>query len=222
MGKLKKIGIGFGVIIGSFFVLIIISQVWMASLTPEERQQLEEKRAAEALQKENDEKQEREARELQEKLDEEQERKTRELLELSKKKQDEREEAKLIEEQRLKALQKQKEKAKLDTEEKVLDFIYNYKGKDGTGLTLNNMISMIIEFSYPGEDILSSPSTRVSLTANPDFSKEDYRRYWKVEGELETYREIAYFGWIVDVETKSVYPMDEVAKSILDALDADN
>lgn len=102
MGIKKKVGIGFGIIIGLFFVLVIISQVWYAGLTPEERQQLEEKREAEALQKEIDAKQEREAREL---------------IELSKQKQAEREEAKLIEEEKAKALQKQKEEAKLDTED---------------------------------------------------------------------------------------------------------
>ena len=186
----------------------------MASLTPEERLQLEEKREAKALQKEIDERQaetvisKTESETTQNELEENEPNITQEKHFQSEK---------VIPEK----VEPTKE-IKLDTEEKVLEFIYNYRGKDGTGLTLNGMISMIIEFSYPGEDILSSPSTRVSLTANPDFSKEDYRRYWKVEGELETYRETSYFGWIVDVETKSVYPMDEVAKSILDALDADN
>ena len=55
MGKLKKIGIGFGIIIGAFFVVIILSQIWLASLTPEERQQLEDEREAKALQKAIDE-----------------------------------------------------------------------------------------------------------------------------------------------------------------------
>ena len=58
MGKLKKVGIGVGVIIGIFVLLIILSQMWLASLTPEERQQLEDEREAERLQKEIDAKQE--------------------------------------------------------------------------------------------------------------------------------------------------------------------
>lgn len=51
----KKVGIGFGIIIVSFIVLIIISQVWMVSLTPEERLELKEKREADSIQNDSDE-----------------------------------------------------------------------------------------------------------------------------------------------------------------------
>lgn len=58
MGKLKKIGIGFGIIIGLFFALIlavgISIEMEKADMTPEERQQWEEQRETKALQKEID------------------------------------------------------------------------------------------------------------------------------------------------------------------------
>lgn len=74
----------------------------MASLTPEERQQLEDKRVA---------------RELQAKIDAEQKENTRELIELSQQKKAEREEAEALEEEKAEALQKQKAEAKLSTED---------------------------------------------------------------------------------------------------------
>jgi len=45
MGKLKKVGISFVVIIGIFVALVIAGNVWLANMTPEERQQWEEERA---------------------------------------------------------------------------------------------------------------------------------------------------------------------------------
>lgn len=109
----KKIGIGVGIIILSFVVLIIITQIWWASLTPEERLQIEEKRIAKELQEKID----SEQRALQQKIDDEQEEKSKELIELSKKEQAEREEAAALEKEKANALQQQKEDAKLSTKD---------------------------------------------------------------------------------------------------------
>lgn len=218
MGKIKKIGLGFGIIIiGSFFGLIIISQIWMANLTPEERLQLEEKREAEALQKEID---ERQAEIL------------KEQIELSKQKQAEREEAealkeetlkalKNLEEEKLKALKKLEEEAILDTEEEVLEFITNYKGKDNSGLTLYDTMGLIMEVTYPGENILTSPTTTLYVLASRDYSRDVSDKYWKFEINIETYKEEIYLKWIIDTETNSVYPANEESKSVLDILDTD-
>lgn len=109
---------------------------------------------------------------------------------------------------------------KLDTEEKVLEFIQNYKGKDNAGPTLARTFEMLMVVAYPGENILASPSTTVSLFAQKDYDKSDYNRYWKVELEIQTYRETAYYEWIIDNETNLVFPGNEEGKSILDILDS--
>ena len=53
MGKLKKIGIGFGIVIGLFFALIlavgISIEMEKENMTPEERQQWEDQREAAKL-----------------------------------------------------------------------------------------------------------------------------------------------------------------------------
>lgn len=204
MGKLKKVGIGFGIVIALFIVLVIISQVWMAGLTPEERQQLED---------------ERNAKESQAKIDAEQKEKTRELIELSKQKQAEREEAEALEEEKAEALQKQKDEARLDTEKEVTEFMQNYKGSDNAGPTLARTFELISAVSYPNENIFASPSTTVSMFAHRDFDKSDFNRYWKVELEIKTYRETAYYEWIIDTDTNLVYPGNEGGEEILDILD---
>ena len=109
---------------------------------------------------------------------------------------------------------------KLDTEEEVKDFIMNYKGKDDSGPTLARTFEMLMVVAYPGENILASPSTTVSLFAQKDYDKSDYNRYWKVELEIQTYRETAYYEWIIDNETNLVFPGNEGGKAILDILDS--
>ena len=108
---------------------------------------------------------------------------------------------------------------KLDTEDEVLEFIQNYRGKDNAGPTLNETFAMLLYIAYPDENILSSPSTSVSFFALRDYTKNDYGRYYNVELEIETYREVVHYKWIVDAETNSVYPGNEGSKSILDILD---
>ena len=107
---------------------------------------------------------------------------------------------------------------KLDTEEEVLDFFANYNGKDGEGETLYNVLGMIMEIVYPGEEILSSPSTILSVIASKDYSKEVSDRYWKLEIKIETYAEKIYLKFILDTETNLVYPGNEDSKSSLDLL----
>ena len=117
---------------------------------------------------------------------------------------------------------RQQAESKLDTEEEVLEFIKNYKGKDNAGLTLDEILGTLMNASYPDEDILSSPSTTGYFIASRDHDKEISDRYWKVEVMIETYRETVYFEWIVDTEINSVYPGDEESKSVLDILDGFN
>ncbi len=107
---------------------------------------------------------------------------------------------------------------KLDTEEEILDFFANYNGKDGEGETLYNVLGMIMEIAYPGEEILSSPSTILSVIASKDYSKEVSDKYWKLEIKIETYAEKIYLKFILDTETNLVYPGNEDSKSYLDLL----
>jgi len=108
---------------------------------------------------------------------------------------------------------------KMNTEEEILEFVKNYKGKDNTGLTLFDTLAKLINVAYPGEDILSSPTTTGYFIASHDYDKEISDRYWKVEMKMQTYKETAYFEWVVDTDTNLIYPVDERSKSVLDMVD---
>jgi hypothetical protein len=108
--------------------------------------------------------------------------------------------------------------SRLDTEEKVLEFIKNYQGKDSAGDTFVTAFEKRVIASHTGEDIFKSPVTTVSFFASKDHSKEISDRYWKVGLELHTYRDDLYYEWVVDTETNSVYAGNEKGRSILDSL----
>ena len=108
---------------------------------------------------------------------------------------------------------------RLNTEEKVLEFIKNYKGKDSTGDTLIIAFEKNVIQSHTGEDIFKSPTTTVSFFALKDHSKEISDRYWKVGLDLHTYRDDSYYEWIVDTKTNSVYAGNVEGRSILNLLD---
>ena len=95
----------------------------------------------------------------------------------------------------------------------------NYKGKDNAGPTLYKVMEVLMHVTYPGENILSSPSTVVWDNAYWDYSRGTDGKYWKFEVNVSTYREKVHLEWIIDTETNSVYPVNEIAKSVLDILD---
>ena len=111
------------------------------------------------------------------------------------------------------------EPIEIDKEEQVLSFIKNYKGTDNSGFTLMDAIAMMLNVMYPGEDIISSPATSGYLVASSDYRKEISDRYWKVELNLDLYDGEIYFEWIVDTETNSVSPGNQLGKDVLTLLD---
>jgi len=214
MGKLRKIGIGFGIVTGIFFALVIVAAVQLANMTPEEKQQ----------------------RELQ-RLEEQKQREMQKLEEEKQKKIDQNTEFILAERERLELMknepnneepqfdpnpqmEKYRASQKLDTEEKVLNFVKNYKGQDNSGPTLFDTLDVLLNAAYPNEDIAKNPSTTGYFIASPDYSRELSDRYWKVEFKLQTYKDSVYWVWLVDTKTNTVYPGNGGAKEILVIMDS--
>jgi len=106
----------------------------------------------------------------------------------------------------------------LKTEDQVLRFIQNYKGKDNEGDALLTAFEKYVIQSHTGENIFESPVTTVSFSVSEDHKKEISDRYWKVGLELHTYRDISYFEWVVDTETNSVYAGNDEGRGILNIL----
>ncbi len=113
----------------------------------------------------------------------------------------------------------QEKSTSLHTPQEVENLVKDYKGKDNSGQTLSEIITMLVITAYPGEDILENPSTDWGFSAMPMSGDPDIDRRWDAEFYLKTYRENTRFEWSVDMETKSIYAKNELGKSVLDALD---
>ncbi len=113
----------------------------------------------------------------------------------------------------------QTENQKLDNNEKVLQFIQNYRGEDNSGPTFNEVFDGLLAVAYPNENIMENPSTTGYFIASEDYSREISDRYWRVELEIQTYRERIHYEWIVDAQTSKVFAANEMGQSFLDILD---
>ena len=207
MGKLKKVGIGLGVVFGIFVALMISAVLWQNSLTPEEFEKWERDllESNVRLGIEN--------KILSEKYPIEQERleklKLQQALEKQKQNIDSNSPMALYLKAEQGDLNAKKEfdklaknyfdsvdgnisqfpsEAHLVTEEHIRDFIKNYKGQDNSGNTLLEAVGVLFNVSYPNENILENPTTTINYYALIDFGRDLSGRYWTVHLEIDTYR----------------------------------
>jgi len=99
----------------------------------------------------------------------------------------------------------------------VADIVKQYKGKDGKGDRLVDVLATLINIAYPNENILDNPSSVVDWYAFEDHTKRD--GIYKVSFIFETYKENTEFIWYVDIKTNNISAGTTNAKDILNTLD---
>ena len=104
------------------------------------------------------------------------------------------------------------------TDRLVADLVKQYKGKDGKGDRLIDVLATLITIAYPNEQILDNPSSVVDWYAFPDLTKRE--GIYKVGFIFETYKENTEYVWYVDTNTNRISAGNSGAKAILDTLDA--
>ncbi len=102
------------------------------------------------------------------------------------------------------------------TDRQVADIVKQYKGKDGKGDRLVDVLATLINVAYPNENILDSPSTLVDWYAFPDLTKK--QGVYKVGFIFQTYKEDTEYIWYVDTNTNRISAGNSDAKAILDLL----
>jgi len=243
MGKLKKVGIGLGVVFGIFVALMISAVLWQNSLTPEEFEKWERDLLESNVRLGIENKILSEKYPIQQELLLEKLRLEQELeQELKKQKQNidpnspmalylKAEEGDINAKKEFDKVAKEyfdsaegntsqfPSKASLVTEDHILNFITNYKGQDNSGNTLLEAVAVLLNVSYPNENILENPTTIVNFYTLIDFGKDLSGRYWTVHLEIDTYRESVNWVWLVDTGTSKIYGENVSSKGILDILD---
>lgn len=102
----------------------------------------------------------------------------------------------------------------INQDKQAISLVQNYKGSNGNGLSIAQIITFIIVAAYPNENILDNPSTQHGWIALRDYDQQG--NVWKVEFDFKTYRENVGIVWFVNMDTHSVYSGDTTAKNILD------
>jgi len=108
-------------------------------------------------------------------------------------------------------------KTTLLTDRQVADLVKQYKGKDGKGDRLVDVLATLINVAYPNEQILDNPSSVVDWYAFPDLTKRE--GIYKVGFIFETYKEDTEYIWYVDTNTNRISAGNSDAKDILNILD---
>ena len=188
MGKAKKIGIGIIISVVGFFAIGLVGVTLWEQYFPEDYAAFQE---------------EQKQRELQEQAEA-----TKTPTGLSVILESyERQEAAQIKESKLVEL----------TDRQVADLVKQYKGKDGKGDRLVDVLATLITIAYPNEQILDNPSSVVDWYAFPDLTKRE--GIYKVGFIFETYKEDTEYIWYVDTNTNRISAGNSGAKAILDTLD---
>lgn len=100
------------------------------------------------------------------------------------------------------------------SEQQAIAFVQQYRGSSGTGYSISQIITLVVDIAYSGENILNNPSTEHGWTATKEYSENG--NVWTVEFYFKTYRENIKIVWYANMDTHSVYSGDITAKSILD------
>ena len=100
------------------------------------------------------------------------------------------------------------------SEQQAISFVQQYRGSSGTGYSISQIITLVVDIAYSGENILNNPSTEHGWTAIKEYSENG--NVWTVEFYFKTYRENVKIVWYANMDTHSIYSGDTTAKSILD------
>ena len=106
--------------------------------------------------------------------------------------------------------------AELAHRDKIISFVQNYRGTNGTGLSVSEVIVLAINLSYPEENILANPSTTHDWSAFIPADQPSNVNTWEVDFDFSTYKENTKIRWYVNMDTRTIYPEDQHAKNILD------
>lgn len=101
------------------------------------------------------------------------------------------------------------------SEQQAVDFIQHYKGSNGNGLSILQIVSYIVNIDYAGENIANNPSSSIGWIGLIHYDPNS-SNVWEVDFDLKTYRENTSVKWLVNMDTHTIYPLNNAAKSILD------
>ena len=96
----------------------------------------------------------------------------------------------------------------------IVEFVQNYSGKEGKGVTILESLTLLLIMTYPNEDILDNPTTETYW-----FAIETEQGIYQTVFKIKTYSEDTELIWYVDTNSNSIFAGNQGARDILDIVE---
>ena len=99
------------------------------------------------------------------------------------------------------------------------NIVKSYRGTDGMGSTLGEILLIQIENTYPNEKIFEHRDTIIEISAIPGPEFEIDEGIYQVTFSFKTYDNDRDYVWNVAIQTDEIFPMNDGAKKMMDIAD---
>lgn len=99
------------------------------------------------------------------------------------------------------------------------NIVKSYRGTDGMGSTLGEILLIQIENAYPNEKIFEHRDTIIEISAipGPEFEIDD--GIYQVTFSFKTYDNDRDYVWNVAIQTDEIFPINDGAKKMMDIVE---
>ena len=101
------------------------------------------------------------------------------------------------------------------------NIVKSYRGTDGMGSTLGEILLIQIENAYPNEKILEHHDTIIEISAtNAQGEIADY--VYQVHFSFKTYDNDRDYVWHVNIQTDEIFPINDGARKMMNIVESYN
>ena len=106
-----------------------------------------------------------------------------------------------------------------DEEKYAWNIVKSYRGTDGMGSTLGEILLIQIENAYPNEKIFEHRDTIIEISAIPGPEFEIHDGIYQVTFSFKTYDNDKDYVWNVAIQTDEIFPINDGAKKMMNIVE---
>ena len=98
------------------------------------------------------------------------------------------------------------------------NIVKSYRGTDGMGSTLGEILLIQIENAYPNEKILQHRDTMLEISVL-DIQEQKDVGFYEVKFTFQTYDDVREYIWNVNIETEEIISINDGARKMMNIVD---